>query len=308
MNRTVFPPLDLAPEVAEALNSGLAVVALESTIIAHGMPYPQNVETARALHEIIRAEGAVPATIAVMGGKYKVGLNHEDLHALATAGSVRKLSRRDLPLALTSGEIGATTVASTMIIAAAAGIRLFATGGIGGVHRGAEYTFDVSADLTELRQTSVAVVSAGAKAILDLPKTLEMLETFGVPVLGVGTDEFPAFYSRTSGLGVDARMDAPEEVAAFLKAKWSAGLEGGVLIANPVPESDALDAAAIESTIASAIAEAEAAGIGGKQLTPFLLRRITELTGGQSLVSNVALVKNNARLAARIAVALAENS
>ncbi|MGB0136007.1 MAG: pseudouridine-5'-phosphate glycosidase [Flavobacteriales bacterium] len=308
MNRTVFPPLDLAPEVAKALDAGRAVVALESTIIAHGMPYPQNVETARTLQEIIRAEGAVPATIAVMGGKYKVGLNHEELHALATAESVRKLSRRDVPLALTSGEIGATTVASTMIIAAAAGIRLFATGGIGGVHRGAEYTFDVSADLTELRQTSVAVVSAGAKAILDLPKTLEMLETFGVPVLGVGTDEFPAFYSRTSGLGVDARMDAPEEIAAFLKAKWSAGLEGGVLIANPVPESDALDAGAIESTIASAIAEAEAAGIGGKQLTPFLLRRITELTAGQSLVSNVALVKNNARLAARIAVALAENS
>lgn len=308
MNRTVFPPLDLAPEVAKALDAGRAVVALESTIIAHGMPYPQNVETARTLQEIIRAEGAVPATIAVMGGKYKVGLNHEELHALATAESVRKLSRRDVPLALTSGEIGATTVASTMIIAAAAGIRLFATGGIGGVHRGAEYTFDVSADLTELRQTSVAVVSAGAKAILDLPKTLEMLETFGVPVLGVGTDEFPAFYSRTSGLGVDARMDAPEEIAAFLKAKWSAGLEGGVLIANPVPESDALDAGAIESTIASAIAEAEAAGIGGKRLTPFLLRRITELTAGQSLVSNVALVKNNARLAARIAVALAENS
>lgn len=308
MNRTVFPPLDLAPEVAKALDTGRAVVALESTIIAHGMPYPQNVETARTLQEIIRAEGAVPATIAVMGGKYKVGLNHEELHALATAESVRKLSRRDVPLALTSGEIGATTVASTMIIAAAAGIRLFATGGIGGVHRGAEYTFDVSADLTELRQTSVAVVSAGAKAILDLPKTLEMLETFGVPVLGVGTDEFPAFYSRTSGLGVDARMDAPEEIAAFLKAKWSAGLEGGVLIANPVPESDALDAGAIESTIASAIAEAEAAGIGGKRLTPFLLRRITELTAGQSLVSNVALVKNNARLAARIAVALAENS
>lgn len=308
MNRTVFPPLDLAPEVAKALDAGRAVVALESTIIAHGMPYPQNVETARTLQEIIRAEGAVPATIALMGGKYKVGLNQEELHALATAESVRKLSRRDVPLALTSGEIGATTVASTMIIAAAAGIRLFATGGIGGVHRGAEYTFDVSADLTELRQTSVAVVSAGAKAILDLPKTLEMLETFGVPVLGVGTDEFPAFYSRTSGLGVDARMDAPEEIAAFLKAKWSAGLEGGVLIANPVPESDALDAGAIESTIASAIAEAEAAGIGGKQLTPFLLRRITELTAGQSLVSNVALVKNNARLAARIAVALAENS
>ena len=308
MNRTVFPPLNLAPEVAKALDTGRAVVALESTIIAHGMPYPQNVETARTLQEIIRAEGAVPATIAVMGGKYKVGLNHEELHALATAESVRKLSRRDVPLALTSGEIGATTVASTMIIAAAAGIRLFATGGIGGVHRGAEYTFDVSADLTELRQTSVAVVSAGAKAILDLPKTLEMLETFGVPVLGVGTDEFPAFYSRTSGLGVDARMDAPEEIAAFLKAKWSAGLEGGVLIANPVPESDALDAGAIESTIASAIAEAEAAGIGGKRLTPFLLRRITELTAGQSLVSNVALVKNNARLAARIAVALAENS
>ena len=308
MNRTVFPPLDLAPEVAKALDAGRAVVALESTIIAHGMPYPQNVETARTLQEIIRAEGAVPATIAVMGGKYKVGLNQEELHALATAESVRKLSRRDVPLALTSGEIGATTVASTMIIAAAAGIRLFATGGIGGVHRGAEYTFDVSADLTELRQTSVAVVSAGAKAILDLPKTLEMLETFGVPVLGVGTDEFPAFYSRTSGLGVDARMDVPEEIAAFLKAKWSAGLEGGVLIANPVPESDALDAGAIESTIASAIAEAEAADIGGKQLTPFLLRRITELTAGQSLVSNVALVKNNARLAARIAVALAENS
>lgn len=308
MNRTVFPPLDIAPEVAKALDAGRAVVALESTIIAHGMPFPQNVETARALQDIIRAEGAVPATIAVMGGTYKVGLNDQDLHALATAESVRKLSRRDLPLALTSGEIGATTVASTMIIAAAAGIRLFATGGIGGVHRGAEYTFDVSADLTELRQTSVAVVSAGAKAILDLPKTLEMLETFGVPVLGVGTNEFPAFYSRTSGLGVDVRMDAPEQIAAFLKAKWSAGLAGGVLIANPVPESDALDAAEIESTIASAIAEAEAAGIGGKQLTPFLLRRITELTAGQSLVSNVALVKNNARLAARIAVALAENS
>ncbi|MGC6532901.1 MAG: pseudouridine-5'-phosphate glycosidase [Flavobacteriales bacterium] len=308
MNRTVFPPLDIAPEVAKALDAGRAVVALESTIIAHGMPFPQNVETARALQDIIRVEGAVPATIAVMGGTYKVGLNDQDLHALATAESVRKLSRRDLPLALTSGEIGATTVASTMIIAAAAGIRLFATGGIGGVHRGAEYTFDVSADLTELRQTSVAVVSAGAKAILDLPKTLEMLETFGVPVLGVGTDEFPAFYSRTSGLGVDVRMDAPEQIATFLKAKWSAGLAGGVLIANPVPESDALDAAEIESTIASAIAEAAAAGIGGKQLTPFLLRRITELTAGQSLVSNVALVKNNARLAARIAVALAENS
>lgn len=293
--------VDIHPEVKEALRSGKPVVALESTIVAHGMPWPENVETARSLDAIIREEGAVPATVAVIGGKFKAGLTDDELELLGKHGDVLKLSRRDLPRALMTGQPGATTVASTMIIAAMAGIRIFATGGIGGVHRGAEHTWDVSADLTELQRTSVAVVSAGAKAILDLPKTLEVLETFGVPVLGYGTSDFPAFYSRESGLGVDMQINNPEEAASFLKLKWGSGLAGGVLIANPVPVADSLPLGEMEAFIHRAIGEAEGQGIQGKALTPFLLARITELTSGKSLVSNVALVRNNARVAARIA-------
>lgn len=293
--------LDLHPEVKEALHEGKPVVALESTIVAHGMPWPENMETALGLEEIIREEGAIPATIAVLNGRMKAGLEKDELEILAQHGDVLKLSRRDLPQALLTGHPGATTVASTMIIAAQAGIRLFATGGIGGVHRGAEHTWDVSADLTELQRTSVAVVSAGAKAILDLPKTLEVLETFGVPVLGYQTDAFPAFYSRESGMGVDLRVDTPEETASYLQMKWGSGLEGGVLIANPVPDTDSLPQEEIERFIDQAIVETEREGIQGKRLTPFLLSRITDLTAGRSLVSNVALVRNNARIAAQIA-------
>lgn len=300
------PPLHFLPEVAAALAAGKPVVALESTIIAHGMPFPENEQTALQLQDIIREQGAVPATIAVMDGQWKVGLSATDLNRLATTKGVLKLSRRDLPIAQTTGQMGATTVASTMIIAEAAGIRLFATGGIGGVHRGAEHSFDVSADLTEFQRTSVAVVSAGAKAILDLPKTLEMLETFGVPVVGYGVSEFPAFYSRNSGLGVDVQLDDPTQVAAFLKAKWNAGLKGGVVVANPIPEQDHLDASEMEALILVAISDADAQGISGKKLTPFLLQAIAKATTGKSLTSNVALVKNNARLAAQIAVAMAE--
>ena len=298
-------PLDLHPEVADALATGKAVVALESTIIAHGMPFPENVETANALEAIIRQEGAVPATIAVLDGRWKVGLNDEQLHRLATHKNVLKLSRRDLPTAQVLKQPGATTVASTMILAEAAGISLFATGGIGGVHRGAEDTFDVSADLTEFQRTSVAVVSAGAKAILDLPKTLEVLETFGVPVIGFGVDEFPAFYSRNSGLGVDLQLNSAKAIAEFLEAKWGSGLEGGVLIANPIPEQDHLDAGAMETIIEQAIAQAKIQGVTGKRITPYLLKAIADSTAGKSLASNVALVKNNARLAAQIAVAMA---
>ncbi|WP_207459140.1 pseudouridine-5'-phosphate glycosidase [Azospirillum sp. SYSU D00513] len=297
------------PEVADALTEGKPVVALESTVISHGMPYPRNLETARALEEVIRAEGAIPATIAVLDGRIRIGLDDEALERLATGGpSVMKLSRRDLPVALANGAIGATTVAATMIAARLAGITVFATGGIGGVHRGAETSFDVSADLTELARTGVCVVCAGAKSILDLAKTLEVLETYGVPVLGYGTDEFPAFHSRRSGLPVSHRCDRAEEVAAILEAKWSLGLEGGVLLANPIPEEDALDAAEMEEAIGHALAEAGRQGISGKAITPFLLAALERITGGRSLTANVALIRNNAAVAARVAKAYADLS
>ncbi len=294
------------PEVADALSGGRPVVALESTVIAHGMPYPANLETARALEGVVRAEGAVPATIAVLDGRIRIGLDDEALERLARGGAgVLKLSRRDLPVALATGVPGATTVAATMIAARLAGIALFATGGIGGVHRGAETSFDVSADLDELARTSLCVVCAGAKSILDLPKTLEVLETRGVPVLGFGTDTFPAFYSRSSGLPVAHRCDSAAAVAGILRAKWDLGLEGGVLLANPIPAADALDGAAMEAAIARALAEAEARGITGKAVTPFLLAALERITGGRSLAANKALIRANAALAARVAVAYA---
>ncbi|HYG88278.1 MAG TPA: pseudouridine-5'-phosphate glycosidase [Azospirillum sp.] len=297
--------LSLTPEVAAALHDGRAVVALESTVIAHGMPYPQNVETARALEAIVRANGAVPATIAVLDGRIRVGLSDEQVERLATGTDVWKLSRRDLPIALAIGADGATTVAATMIAARLAGIAVFATGGIGGVHRGAETSFDISADLDELAMTDVCVVCAGAKSVLDLAKTLEYLETRGVPVLGFCTDDFPAFYARTSGLKVVRRCDTPEDVARILRAKWRLGLAGGVLLANPIPEADALDAAEMEAVIARALADVDARGIAGKAVTPFLLDRLKELTGGRSLAANIALIRNNARVAAQVAVACA---
>jgi len=297
--------LSIAPEVAEALRDRRAVVALESTVIAHGMPYPQNVETARGLEAVVRGAGAVPATIAVLDGRIRIGLSEEDMQRLATDGDVWKLSRRDLPVALAVGAVGATTVAATMIAAKLAGIAVFATGGIGGVHRGAETSFDISADLDELAMTDVCVVCAGAKSVLDLPKTLEYLETRGVPVLGYGTGEFPAFYARSSGLPVVRRCDTPEEVARILRAKWRLGLAGGVVLANPIPAADALDAAEMEGIIAQALREADAGGVAGKAVTPFLLRRIKELTGGRSLNANIALIRDNARVAAEVAVAYA---
>jgi pseudouridine-5'-phosphate glycosidase len=297
--------LSVAQEVVEALTSGRAVVALESTIVAHGMPYPENLDTAKTLESIVRAGGAVPATVAVLDGKLKIGLGSDDLLRIARGNEVAKLSRRDLPLAVAGGGVGATTVSATMTAAALAGIRVFATGGIGGVHRGAESSFDVSADLLELSRTSVAVVSAGAKAILDLPKTLEVLETYGVPVIGYRTHEFPAFYCRTSGLPVDRRVETAAEVAEIMAATWDLGLDGGLLVANPIPEPDALPREAVDGAIAAAVAEARVQGIGGKDATPFLLRRVAELTGGRSLKANMALVKNNVALAAEIAVVYA---
>lgn len=298
-------PLDLSAEVAAARAAGAPVVALESTIIAHGMAYPANLDTARRVEAIIRAEGAVPATIAVLGGRLKVGLGDADLERLATATNVMKASTRELPLAVATGRDAATTVASTMRIAAMAGIAVFATGGIGGVHRGAEATFDVSADLTELSRTPVAVVSAGAKAILDLALTLETLETLGVPVICAGTDSFPAFYSRESGLAAPARLDSPQEIAAVLKAQRALGLTAGALIANPIPAEAEIPAAEIEPVIVAALAEASAQGIAGKDVTPFLLARVAAVTAGRSLAANIALVENNARLGARIARAYA---
>ncbi|HYH40162.1 MAG TPA: pseudouridine-5'-phosphate glycosidase [Azospirillum sp.] len=297
--------LALTPEVAAALHDGRPVVALESTVIAHGMPYPQNAETGRALEAIIRAEGAVPATIAVLDGRIRVGLSDDDLERLATGTDVWKLSRRDLPIALATGADGATTVAATMIAAKLAGIAVFATGGIGGVHRGAETSFDISADLDELAMTSVCVVCAGAKSVLDLPKTLEYLETRGVPVLGYGTGDFPAFYARTSGLEVVHRCDTPVEVARILHAKWRLGLAGGVVLANPIPEADALDAGVMEAVIARALHDAESQGIAGKAVTPYLLARLKELTEGRSLDANIALIRHNARVAALVAGAYA---
>jgi pseudouridine-5'-phosphate glycosidase len=297
--------LDIQPEVAQALATGRPVVALESTIISHGMPYPQNVETARLVEQVVRDNGAVPATIAIIGGRLKVGLDEAALEALGKGGySVAKCSRRDIPFVLAAGKMGATTVASTMIIAAMAGIRVFATGGIGGVHRGAQETFDISADLQELAHTDVAVVCAGAKSILDIGLTLEYLETQGVPVIGYQTEELPAFYTRESGFKVDYRLDTPEAIAEALRLKWSLGLEGGAVVANPIPQEFAMPKEAIDAAIAQSLQEADEQGVKGKASTPFLLARVCELTGGNSLSSNIKLVLNNAALGARIAAAL----
>ena len=298
----------IAPEVRDALAEGRAVVALESTIVTHGMPYPANAETAGAVEALIRAEGAVPATIALMGGTVRVGLDSPELHRLAAAEGVAKVSRRDLAALLVRKATGGTTVAATMIAAARAGISVFATGGIGGVHRGAEQTWDVSADLAELGRTPVAVVCAGCKSILDIPKTLEVLETEGVPVLGYRTADFPAFFARSSGGKVDHCFDSPDEIARVIWMQRRLGLETGILIANPIPEQDALPAEQMEEWIAAACREARDAGVSGKELTPFLLARINELTGGTSLRANIALVKNNAALAAKVAVALSSLS
>ncbi len=301
------PYLDVNPAVAQALAEGKPVVALESTIISHGMPYPQNVETALKVEEIIRQNGAVPATIAILGGRLKAGLSPAEIEYLGKQGQkVTKASRRDLSVLVAQGADGATTVATTMMIAHMAGIKLFATGGIGGVHRGAETTMDISADLEELGQTDVMVVCAGAKAILDLKLTLEYLETKGVPVLGYQTQELPAFYTRTSGLKVDYRVDSPEMLAKILKTQHDLGLHGGILVTNPIPEQYSMDADAINAVIDQAIAEAQEKGIHGKETTPFLLAKVKEITGGDSLEANIQLVFNNAKLAAQTAAAYAK--
>ena len=294
--------LDVAPEVQEALKAGKPVVALESTIISHGMPYPQNVETALNVEKIIRDGGAVPATIAIIGGRLKAGLSKEKIEYLGKTGrGVAKASRRDLPALVAQGKDGATTVTTTMIIAHMAGIQVFATGGIGGVHRGAQQTFDISADLEELAHTPVMVVCAGAKSILDLGLTLEYLETHGVPVIGYGTEELPAFYTRKSGFRVDYRIDTPEDLAKAFFVKQDMGLGGGMLVTNPIPEEFSMDADVINKAIDEAVAEANALGIHGKETTPFLLAKIKDLTGGDSLASNIQLVYNNAKVAARTA-------
>ena len=294
--------LDISPEVAEALANGKPVVALESTIISHGMPYPRNVETALLVEKTIRENGAVPATIAIIGGRLKAGLSKDEIEYLGKAGTkVAKASRRDIATLVARKADGATTVTTTMMIAHMAGISIFATGGIGGVHRGAEVTMDISADLEELGNTPVMVVCAGAKSILDLGLTLEYLETKGVPVIGYGTDELPAFYTRHSGFGVDYRADSPEELAAMFKAQRELGLKGGMLVTNPIPEEYSMDKTVIDAAIDQAIKEAAENGIKGKQTTPFLLAKVVELTGGDSLDSNIALVLNNARLAAKTA-------
>lgn len=296
--------LDIKSEVKEALINGEPIVALESTIISHGMPYPKNVETALNVENIVRQNGGVPATIGILGGRLKVGLTEDEIKYMGKAENVIKASRRDIPFIVSKKLDGATTVASTMIIAAMAGIKIFATGGIGGVHRGAQETFDISADLEELAHTNVAVVCAGAKSILDIGLTLEYLETNGVPVVGYGTDEFPAFYTRKSGYKVDYRVDTAEELAAALKTKWDLGLHGGVVVANPIPEKYEMNYDLITKAINDAVNEAEAKGIRGKETTPFLLSRVKELTGGDSLESNIALVCNNAKVAAQLAVEL----
>ena len=297
--------LDISAEVSAALAAGKPVVALESTIISHGMPYPQNVETALAVEKIVRENGAVPATIAIIGGRLKAGLSPEEIEYFGKKGpEIAKASRRDLPVLVARGQDGACTVTTTMMIAHMAGIGVFATGGIGGVHRGAETTMDISADLEELGQTPVMVICAGAKSILDLGLTLEYLETKGVPVIGYGTDELPAFYTRTSGFGVDYRLDTPAELAAAFHAQRAMGLKGGMLVTNPIPEEYSMDPAVINKAIDQAIAECQAQGVHGKATTPFLLARVKDLTGGDSLDSNIQLVFNNARLAARTAAEL----
>ena len=297
--------LDISPEVKAALEEGRPVVALESTIISHGMPYPRNVETALLVEETVRKNGAVPATIAVIGGRLKAGLSREEIEYLGKTGrGVAKASRRDLPALVARGADGATTVTTTMIIAHMAGIKIFATGGIGGVHRGAETTMDISADLEELAQTPVMVVCAGAKSILDLGLTLEYLETKGVPVIGYGTEELPAFYTRQSGFSVDYRVDSPEELAFFFKAQQELNYKGGILVANPIPEEYSMDKSTIDSAIEEALRQCSEQGIKGKETTPFLLAKVVELTGGSSLESNIKLVLNNAELAAKTAAHL----
>ena len=292
--------LDVNPEVVKALEEGRPVVALESTIIAHGMPYPKNVETALAVEEVIRANGA-PATIGILSGRIKIGLTKEEIEYMAHAENVLKVSRRDLPLAISKKMDGATTVAGTMIAAHMAGIKLFVTGGIGGVHRGAGESFDISADLEELKMTDVTVVCAGAKAILDIPATMEYLETAGVPVIAYGTDEIPAFYSRKSGVSAICRLDSPEEIGALISMKEELGLKGGVLVTCPIPEKDEIPAEEINVVIDKAIEEAEEKGIKGKESTPFLLSKVKDLTEGRSLEANIKLVLNNAEIGARIA-------
>lgn len=298
--------LDISEEVKAALANKQAVVALESTIISHGMPYPKNVETALNVEKIVRDNGAIPATIAILNGRLKVGLSPEEIEFLGKAPNVQKTSRRDIPFIIAKGLTGATTVASTMILAAMAGIKIFATGGIGGVHRGAETSFDISADLLELAQTDVAVVCAGAKSILDIALTLEYLETNGVPVVGYQTDELPAFYTSKSGFGVDYRVDTPKEIAQALKTKWDLHLKGGMIVANPIPEAYEMDPNVINDAILEAVKQQNEQGVKGKESTPFLLAKVKELTGGDSLDSNIQLVYNNAKVGAQIAVELSK--
>lgn len=300
--------LQVHPEVQNAIQEGQPVVALESTIISHGMPYPKNVEMAKNVSKIIRENGAIPATIAIIDGVLKVGLTEEEIEFLGTSKNVVKASRRDLPFIISKKLTGATTVATTMILANLAGVKIFATGGIGGVHRGAQETFDISADLLELANTDVAVICAGAKSILDIGLTLEYLETNGVPVIGFGTDELPAFYTRKSGFGVDYRVDSSMEVAKALKAKWDLNLKGGMVIGNPIPEEFEMDYDTINNAIESALKEAGEKNIGGKNVTPFLLDRVKTITAGKSLDSNIELVYNNAKVAAQIAKDLADIS
>ncbi len=296
--------LEYSSEVLEAKKNNKAIVALESTIISHGMPYPQNVETAKEVEDIIRKNGAVPATIAIIDGKIKIGLSDDEIEFLAKSNDIEKASRRDLPYLIANKKNGATTVAATMICAELAGIEVFVTGGIGGVHREAERTMDISADLQELAQTSVAVVCAGAKSILDIGLTLEYLETFGVPVVGYGTETLPAFYTRTSQFNVNFTVHEPQLAADMIRTKWELGLKGGVVIANPIPENDAMEESYITNIIETALNEAKENGISGKNVTPFLLSKVKELTEGTSLTANIALVKNNAEVGSRIAVEL----
>ncbi|MCB0837920.1 MAG: pseudouridine-5'-phosphate glycosidase [Bacteroidetes bacterium] len=302
------PYLDISPEVQSALDNHQPVVALESTIISHGMPYPQNLETAKGVEAVVRKEGAIPATMAVIKGRIKVGLSEEDLLFMAKEKGILKASRRDMAIIIAQKKSAATTVAATMICANLAGIKIFATGGIGGVHRKGQDTFDISADLQELANTPVAVVSAGIKSILDIPLTLEYLETMGVAVIGVGTDQFPAFYTRESGYPAPYQLDTPGEIAATIQAQESLGLKAGFLIANPIPAEYSMDKKIIDKAIREALADAEAQQITGKEVTPFLLKKIVELTEGKSLFSNIKLVENNARLAAQIARELSVNN
>jgi len=295
------PYLEISEEVKSALAENKPLVALESTIISHGMPYPQNYETAKHVENTVRENGAVPATIAILNGKIKIGLSEDDLQILSNSGNILKASRRDIPVIVSQKLNAATTVSATMICAALGGLKIFATGGIGGVHRKGNESFDISADLTELAQTNIAVVSAGVKSILDIGLTLEYLETLGVPVIGYGTEEFPAFYTRQSGFKVNYRLDTPEQIGSMIKAKWELGLNGGVIVANPIPEEFSMDKSVIDNAIEEALAKADANGIKGKEVTPFLLAEIKNITGGSSLDSNIKLVLNNAKLAAKTA-------